>query len=228
MGKLADDNLSEADVAILRGICQRLSGNEWAEVEVINAYVRLVNSWGGKTFAFSSFFFTKLEGMQERDDYSFGKLHKWVKKTKVNLRHQANILFPINIKKQHWLLVNVNVAKSTFEIIDSLESLTPADVREGFVALVAKFLQDYFRATQDLGQPEVDVKSWKVEVADCEQQTNGVDCGVFVCHNMRLLAQGKTKEELKCGSLPESATLRQEVMSELLKAAEDKTGKKEE
>ena len=42
----------------------RLNPGKWLNDEVINAYVALVNSISGTTFAFNTFFFTKLQDMR--------------------------------------------------------------------------------------------------------------------------------------------------------------------
>lgn len=115
--------------------------------------------WGGNnnqqiqrdTFIFNSFFFTKLREMGQTGQYNFQKQLRIVNKQKVNLRKCRNVVFPINIERSHWLLLNMNLPMSTFYVIDSLLPGTENIVKrceEEYVSLVRQFMQDYFHHTK--------------------------------------------------------------------------------
>lgn len=85
--------------------------------------------------------------MRRTNQYSFKKLLRIVNKKNVSLRNLTNILIPINIESYHWLLMNLNMVTSTFEIIDSMS--TSKEQARDYVSLVSQFLQDYFHATKN-------------------------------------------------------------------------------
>ena len=134
-------------MSILRGVLQRLSFGEWLNDEDVNAFVDLVNAEAPQTFAFTSYFFTKLEKLRKDGTYSFEMMQRWAKK--LGLRNRTNILVPINIEERHWLLVNVNMRTSTIEVIDSTSITEEAAL--DLVASVIQFLEDYSLAVPGAG-----------------------------------------------------------------------------
>lgn len=173
----------------------RLSEGRWLNDECINAYVALINQREREinptqvaTLALNTFFFTMLEDMQNAGAYNFRKLNRYITKKKVQLREVKNLLIPINIRRCHWLLMNVHIPTSTFYLIDSLGSPNC----DKYVHLVSQFLEDYFNETIGQGKTieEESLKKWRATCPkDVTKQINMSDCGLHTCLNMEVISR---------------------------------------
>jgi Ulp1 family protease len=117
-------------------------------------------------------------------------LQRIVDRKKVSLRKFRNILIPINVQNSHWLLLNLNMERHSFDLLDSMS--TSKDSTMAHAGLARQFLQDYFHATKSEVSAAVEDNTslWSINVVKVTQQVNGSDCGMHTCQNMKLIAQG--------------------------------------
>ena len=101
------------------------------------------------------------------------------------------LLFPINCNNQHWILAVINLNERQFQCYDS-----QGGKHEQVLAHLRQWLQDEHRARKD---SQLDLSSWEdvfypVSLLPTSTampaQTNGKDCGVFVCKLAEHLALG--------------------------------------
>ena len=93
----------KANYNLVRGSLDRLKPGQWLNDDIINAYVGLINqrtaaSGLKNVFIMNTFFFTMLEDMARRQDYSFVKLQRIIKRSKVDLQDFRLVIIPINIR----------------------------------------------------------------------------------------------------------------------------------
>jgi Ulp1 family protease len=100
--KESDEVVIKNDVlgySLVRGSLERLRPGRWFNDEIINGYVNLVNSnQGRRVFAVNTFFFTMLEDMIGRNEYSFNKLQRVMKRLKFSLDRYDTLLIPVNVR----------------------------------------------------------------------------------------------------------------------------------
>lgn len=98
-----------------------MRSRKWLNDEIINAYISLVNQRKGqRAYVMNTFFYTLLEDMHRRSDYSFAKCERVIKRKKVDLKSYAFVLFPINVTSSHWFLAAYEISTGILHIIDSL------------------------------------------------------------------------------------------------------------
>jgi len=129
--------------------------------------------------AFDTFFYLKYT------DGGYKGVERWTKK--INIFAKSKLLIPINIVKgrfQHWVLVCVNVHEKELVYYDSmLGAVNPTKIMD----TIMKYLCDEGRNKLHIF---IDVNLWNYLIAMCPQQTNGMDCGVFVCVFAEYLTRG--------------------------------------
>ncbi|KAL9110214.1 MAG: hypothetical protein Q9227_005275 [Pyrenula ochraceoflavens] len=173
----------------LRRVFPRGYGREdaWLDDEAINGYLRLVckagndngNVKGGSTplfHAFSSFFF---------ETYSNGgypKVQRWFKRAKLegqDLLKANMVFFPICKGQNHWVLMVVYPKRKEIAYYDSLG---------GGAGLLATHMEDILQLHLGLSFRR---NQWAVEMrAECPQQTNSDDCGVYTATVAKMLTLG--------------------------------------
>lgn len=91
---------------------------------------------------------------------------------------RRNLVTPINVDTNHWVLVYVDVGEGTIYFMDSME-VVPR--RNMIVDQVVTLLEALHRA-----QPDVwPAQAWTRSSAVSDQQQNGHDCGIYVIENAR-------------------------------------------
>ena len=88
----------------------------------------------------NTFFYTLLEDMDKRSDYSFAKCERIIKRKKIDLKSYDYVLFPINVTSSHWFVAAYQVSISTLHFIDSLVS----NFYDSYSDVLIPFLRDYF------------------------------------------------------------------------------------
>lgn len=155
---------------------QTLRPRAWLNDNVIDAYLA-DNSAKTKTntFAFTTHFYTRLE------QSGYSAVAKWAKRKKINILDLDFLVVPVNRGNMHWCMSIVDNGKKTISFYDSLSSGRGGED-------VVKNLVDYLVKEADRVEPGQHDKhvelfnSYKmVPQADCPQQNNGFDCGVFAC-----------------------------------------------
>lgn len=210
----------------------------WLNDEIINAYIDLINqraesrskasdkdSYGktqisvGETGSyyhqhsslcfFNTYAYTKLRQLSSERDIS--KFDRIVKRKKIDrISDYSEIFFPINIEKQHWLLLVIELDTNTFSFYDSMKTQAEfhqEDIISPFKEYFSYRLKNEFDSLPkdfDGPFPDMNLNKWKIEIRKCPQQINYSDCGVFLCINMNWLEAGKklTYNTFEGDSLP--------------------------
>ena len=183
VGKSAKGNdLLERDLATL-------APGVWLNDECINAYlehiVNFSNYVGGASkklggpvkdtpnvHAFNSFFFKNLS------EQGVKSVERWSRRAKIDgvkLLGVDLILIPVH-HGAHWMLMVVSGTEKTIEFFDSMRH-----DNSGHIEHAKKWL------AHELGNLYVE-EEWTVLDTESPQQTNGNDCGVFLCTNAQMLA----------------------------------------
>jgi hypothetical protein len=120
-----------------------------------------------KSYAFGTFFYTMLNNGQDQE-----KLASWVKE---NLFEFELLFLPIN-QENHWFLFVVDMVERNFFIYDSLYY--------GDYTFEIKQLSGFLKFYAAKIKHEIEWDDWST-APTAEQvgpnQTNGVDCGIFLC-----------------------------------------------
>jgi len=93
------------------------------------------------------------------------------------------LFLPINIANLHWHLFLVDMDMKIVYLIDSLQHSNSNKYIETFQCISA-FLSEVYLLRKFVS----DSDGWTFKILTSPQQTNGVDCGVFVCLSMSLLS----------------------------------------
>ena len=129
----------------------------------------------------------------------FRDTERWNSKT--DLRQCDIVLCPIH-KRDHWSLVSIDIRRKTINYYDSIVGNRRAS---NAPRTMKRYIEEYYRSRGERQIFQVKIKD------DAPIQTNGVDCGVFVCQNAEKIARGvyvNTRQE----EMPEA---RKRMMSEL-------------
>lgn len=93
------------------------------------------------------------------------------------------VYVPINVKNIHWIIAEIHIELKVVSVYDSL-----GEQHDEHLGLIFKFLQDEYRMTYN---SEMNLNEWSIVSYGMEhipKQTNGYDCGVFICMFLFLLA----------------------------------------
>ncbi|XP_027585167.2 sentrin-specific protease 2-like [Pipra filicauda] len=157
--------VTREDICTLQQLC-------WLNDEVINFYMNLLVERSKKEgypalHAFSTFFYPKL------CSGGYKAVRRWTRG--VDLFKQDLILVPIHLRV-HWTLLVIDVRKKTIKYFDSL-----GQKGDNICKTLLQYLQEESREKRKL---ELTASEWTLRSLSPEeipQQTNGSDCGVFVC-----------------------------------------------
>lgn len=119
----------------------------------------------------SSFFYERLTDT-EQEGFSYKNVKRWVK---VNLlKDVENIFIPINRgNNTHWALCVVSMTDCTITYYDSCRYDGTS-----YLKIIRRWLRSYFF---DMHSVLLDISNWQLLHAENPTQSNGCDCGVFVC-----------------------------------------------
>ncbi|XP_064020788.1 sentrin-specific protease 2-like [Pogoniulus pusillus] len=149
-----------------------LREHRWLNDEVINFYMKLIAERSKKegfaaVHAFSTFFYPKfISG-------GYSAVRKWTKG--VDLFQQDLIFVPIHLRV-HWALVVVDVRRKTIRYYDSMAKSGDKICQTLFQYLREESLE---KRNLELASSEWTLRS--MESHEIPQQSNGSDCGVFMC-----------------------------------------------
>jgi len=151
-----------------------LRPGKWLNDNVIDMFLAMVTAKNpDKLFAFTTHFFTRL------DEDGYSAVRRWAIRKKLNVFKPDFVFVPVNQGNMHWTLAVVNNREKRLEFYDSLPS------RKGQHEL--KVLKGYLENEANrlnVAMPEYQL----VPFAEGPRQSNGSDCGVFVCENVRRLS----------------------------------------
>lgn len=157
-----------------------LRDGNWLNDIVIDFYINLLmDASNDKVFGWTTHFYTTLE----RRGYQ--GVAKWAKKRKLNLFKKEKVIVPVNISQTHWALAVIDNVAKTITYYDSLDSSGMGNSQ------AVSNLQMYMDGeAKQLGiQP---ILYEQISHIKCPQQSNGFDCGVFVCAASRYIVENKT------------------------------------
>lgn len=150
-----------------------LTGLNWLNDEVINAYFSLIVARGKgsnkkKVYAFNTFFYPKLR------DSGYSSVKRWTRK--VDIFSFDYLLVPIHLGN-HWCLAFIDFTRRQISYYDSLGG-SPNNCCDN--------LLDYLRyESNDKKKQDFDDENWRLinsySQQGIPQQRNGSDCGVFAC-----------------------------------------------
>ncbi|NWI97585.1 SENP2 protease, partial [Pitta sordida] len=184
-----DDVLSSAfKLKVTREDICTLQHLRWLNDEVINFYMNLLVERSKKEgypalHAFNTFFYPKL------CSGGYKAVRRWTRG--VDLFKQDLILVPIHLTA-HWTLLVIEIRKKTIKYFDSL-----GQKGDNICKTLLQYLQEESREKRNL---ELTVSEWTLRnpkfpflyiPQEIPQQTNGSDCGVFVCKYADFISRDK-------------------------------------
>jgi hypothetical protein len=144
---------------------------------------------------FNSSFMEILYLQKKKYDYDAVKHFKVNKKSKIryDLNKHNYIFIPVNISNLHWILIFIDTIKSTIWYCDSYLKIMETELAETLMASVEKYLneEESQNVNEDINKSK---KMYNCKILrNYPQQTNGYDCGVYVCIFAKLLMKNLTK-----------------------------------
>jgi hypothetical protein len=174
---------------VLRAKIRCLRPGVWLNDEVVNFFMGLLQARADaaagplRCHFFSSQWYAKLT---EACKFQFANVKRWTKK--VDIFAMDLLFIPIHSNGNHWILVVVNFRDKRFEYFDSMghkDEDTGEYVRgsdEGRLATLRRFIESEHL---DKKKASWDQAGWTDHVwlagVETPVQTNGDDCGVFMC-----------------------------------------------
>lgn len=151
----------------------------WLNDNIINFYMELIanrsqnNPTLPKIYAMNTFFLKKL--IQS----GYEAVKSWTKRLQPDIFTYDQIIIPVH-SNNHWRLSIVYVQEKIIEHYDSLGS----DGRD-----VLPHIENYIQLEyNDKRKTKMNIEQWKKKMTTKPRQTNGIDCGVFVCTYADLIA----------------------------------------
>ncbi|RLV85231.1 Ubiquitin-like-specific protease 1 [Meyerozyma sp. JA9] len=152
-----------------------LSDGQWLNDNVIDFYFNLFTN--SNVFGWTTHFYTTLK------ERGYAGVARWAKRKKVDVTSKDLILVPINIMGTHWALAVVDNRNKQFQYFDSLSSHGNPQALQ--------LLRQYMSAEAEKQKSPIDYSTFKISPSEkAPQQSNGYDCGVFMCTCAKFLAKG--------------------------------------
>jgi sentrin-specific protease 1 len=171
-----------------------LNPGKWLNDEIINAATTIYSEYMSQKRktgvgsvpvmkAFSNIFYTKLDQNDYKDAKTGGwdSVKRWANKKKIAGKSFLDcklVLAPCNVGGNHWTLLAFWPSQRVVEYYDSFDG---PEHRPLYLA--KKYL------TGELGK-HFNESEWSFRKGKSPAQTNGYDCGVFVCTTAKMLALG--------------------------------------
>ncbi|KAJ8303667.1 hypothetical protein KUTeg_018777 [Tegillarca granosa] len=147
-----------------------LDQGQWLSDKVINSFLRVLQRANGQIFVLPSYTAVL---------WNVGSLNHWLFKN-VQFKKYRQILMPININNNHWVLLVANINNRTVAILDSLDGQSGD-----------KFLQlwrEFMHIRDSAEEVKEEFGPWKTEAVKCNKQTDGNSCGIFTLMNAECIA----------------------------------------
>jgi len=168
-------------------------------MQVMNLYMVLLQNrdiekaakikFSERKLFFGTYFLSKL--FQDTETFNYSNVTKWTNNVKIPILAMKEIFFPCNMHGNHWSLFVLNVQDSTVYLLDSLGG------GEGFRHLaesILKWMEEEVR--QKSPDKHFSTHKWKIDLSltyrgqRIPQQSNSIDCGVFVLMYACFLGDG--------------------------------------
>jgi sentrin-specific protease 1 len=140
----------------------------------------------------NNYLYTKLNN----DEMSMKLWERWAKRAEANFKNWFNldlgvglskvtkIYFPCNVlSNMHWGLAVVDLQEQVVFYYDSLLDERAQEINT---------IEENLKKLIPLVRPDDDASSWGFNQVQVPRQTNGFDCGLYVCKFARCLAFGET------------------------------------
>jgi len=147
--------------------------------KVINDYFTLIQKQNPSVYSFDTFFYVRYNQSGYDSVLDLTK--------KVDLFSYKKVFFPINIRYDnfaHWILVVADIEHQLVIYYDSIEGRYNFEIQ----SKILKYLMSEHQ--QKLGKP-LPKEDWKIVIGNNPCQSNGEDCGVFVCTIAEYLSRDK-------------------------------------
>lgn len=155
-----------------------LAPGRWLNDTIIEYFMHRVESIPDKTVAFNSFFYTNLASR------GYSSVRRWLKRKKAGpITGLSKILVPINLQQMHWALSCIDITHKKISYLDSLSRGKPSPSTMSILETLKRYVCEESQFT--IGD------DFTLEQAPCPQQSNGYDCGVFVCLNALSVVNAK-------------------------------------
>jgi Ulp1 family protease len=178
----------DRNACIPAGVCndslRTLLDSSWLTCDVMNYYLGLLKGrFGGQTFR--SNLFDKGERIQKK------------------VLQLDDVLIPLNIGGQHWILLRIRIRDETIEVYDSIVQAQSYYENKKEIRRVKQYLVHHGKAKE----------CWKIIIKTSEQQNDGCSCGVFVLLNAKALRMNIEPPKLKGNIMGYRSKLLCEIMS---------------
>jgi len=182
-----------ADVA--RSSLQSLKPEIWVSDEAINLYfhiLRLRDRQKENVMA-STFFVPKLSVFTQQVEYT--AVAKWFTEEKLGKLYGpertsvfgfTRMLVPVHVESVHWALCVVNFDLRKIEYYDSLPRNFTDTAKQVTKGLLAWLQGESLRLSRAF-----DKSSWAIVYCVAPEQSNGFDCGIFMCSFAEAISQGR-------------------------------------
>ena len=161
-----------------------LNPEQWLCDEIVNFYFALIEETSESTMCWNSFFYTKLSSPA-----GYAGVKTWTAKRNVRIFSGAlkRMFIPIHTV-DHWALGVVDFEKKYTRYLDSLGS----DHTPFHANIMQHYLQSEYESSQPNLKKDEYFKDWRVKARpkNLPLQSNGSDCGVFICMYALALSKG--------------------------------------
>ena len=176
----ANEVLVRNNLWLRRTDFRSLLRNNYLNDKIIDEYLILIQQRNNrdKTLpeitTFTVFLYQKLERLGLEEGYK--DTEKWIRE---DIREKELIFVPIH-KNHHWSLIAIDTKERTVQYLDSIRGSRKISAAP---RIMKKFIEKYYLLKGE-------VTNFKIRIReDIPCQTNGVDCGVFVCQYAERLAR---------------------------------------
>mmetsp|Transcript_23014 Transcript_23014/g.54619 ORF Transcript_23014/g.54619 Transcript_23014/m.54619 type:complete len:556 (+) Transcript_23014:112-1779(+) len=186
---------------------QTLLPGNWLNGDIIDAFFKLLkkrdknlNGDCADCGFLTSYFYTKLtEGAPASTDmYNYETVNKWG--TSAGGIFGKKVYVPVNLDRNHWILAmmdaRIETNGKTVELFDSCRRKNKAEKHGAVTANLTRYLADEHLHKQ---KAPLNISQWTMLGTNREApiQTNGFDCGVFVCMYAYFLTLGNGPAEFQ-------------------------------
>jgi sentrin-specific protease 1 len=158
----------------------------WLNDNVINFYYEILQQeWGQQHNASTSFTSVRLYNTQfvtalytANKTYNYDNVSRWSKALTIDMSSLDLLIIPINVDNYHWVCAALWLKTKTIEYYDSLGR----GGARGLCRILLQYVHDDIKQYHPSLIHEYDMSSWTISIPDdIPKQSNGHDCGVFIC-----------------------------------------------
>lgn len=150
-----------------------LAPRRWLNDIVIEFFMHFIERETPKSVAFNSYFYTNLS------ERGYQGVRRWMRRKKVQIGELEKIFVPVNLNESHWALGMIDIPSKSIYYVDSLSN--------GPNALSFAILNDLQNYVVEESKNSMG-SDFMLKNLSCPQQTNGFDCGIYLCLNTLYLS----------------------------------------